>query len=336
MSAETLSPLLAQLANEEIAILDVAVMKDLPVGVSARQFGLSRTLYVALRRGRELIGLQTAAYRIHQDSFTAQQIRILRGIGQLASLALEDTRLLEELRQANRLKSDFLAIMSHELRTPLNIIMGYSDLLLEETFGALAAQQRDSLHRIRRAADGELELIAALFDASRLEAGRLLVEEQGVRVEELLNELAIEAEELLHEKPQVTSTWQVAPGLPMLYTDRAKLKVVLRNLLGNAIKFTEEGSVIVAVSARDGGVEFVVRDTGIGIAPEIQAVMFGMFRQGDSSSTRRYAGVGLGLYITLQLLTLLGGTIAVESEVAQGSTFRVWLPAEGRTGRQGE
>jgi signal transduction histidine kinase len=336
VSVETLSPMLARLANEEIAILDMTEMMDLPLSVLTRQFGLSRVLYVALRRGKELIGFQTAAYRTHQQSFTAQQIRILRGIGQLASLALEDARLLEELRQANRLKSDFLATMSHELRTPLNIIIGYADLLLEEKFGTLTSGQRNSLQRIRKATAGELELITTLLDVSRMEAGRLPVEEQEVRVEELVSELAAEAEELLREKPRVTSRWQVAPGLPVLYTDRAKLKVILKNLVGNAIKFTNEGHVAVTASAWNGGVEFAVSDTGIGIAPEIQAVMFGMFRQGDSSLTRRYGGVGLGLYITLQLLTLLGGTIAVESKVAQGSTFRVWLPAAGGTARQGE
>ena len=113
----------------------------------------------------------------------------------------------------------------------------------------------------------------------------------------------------------------------MVYTDRAKLKVVLQNLLNNAIKFTAEGSVTMAAYSQDEGVAVTVSDTGIGIVPEVQAVMFEMFRQGESPLTRHYGGVGLGLYIVSRFLELLGGKVAVESEVGKGATFRVWLPS---------
>src|ERR1043166_6061035 len=115
-------------------------------------------------------------------------------------------------------------------------------------------------------------------------------------------------------------------GLPPLWTDLGKLQTVLKNLLGNAVKFTSAGRVTVAAAAKSGGVEISVSDTGPGIPPEALSVIFEPFRQGDSSLTRSYGGVGLGLYIVKSFLTLLGGRITVESEVGRGSTFRVWLP----------
>jgi signal transduction histidine kinase len=119
----------------------------------------------------------------------------------------------------------------------------------------------------------------------------------------------------------------VGRNLPRVHTDAAKLRVVLKNLIGNAAKFTERGTITLAARAVDGGVEFSVSDTGIGIAPEVLAVIFEPFRQGDSSSTRRHEGVGLGLYIVRRLLDLMGGQITVESTSGKGSTFCVWLPA---------
>ncbi|MBI3799490.1 MAG: HAMP domain-containing histidine kinase [Deltaproteobacteria bacterium] len=331
--AVLLSKLLAQLDQEEVVSLEVAQLQTHPLGVLAQQDGLTHVLTTALRRGTSFIGIVTAAYRERPEPFAAQHVRILRGIGQLASLALEDARLLEELQQANRLKSDFLATMSHELRTPLNVVIGYSDLLLEEEFGPLTPEQLRPLQRIRKAADRELELIITLLDVSRLEAGQLPVSAQEVQMLELLQEIAGESQELIQEKPNLQLQWQVAVGLPMVYTDRAKLKVVLQNLLNNAIKFTAEGSVTLAAYSQDEGVAVTVSDTGIGIVPEVQAVMFDMFRQGESPLTRHYGGVGLGLYIVSRFLELLGGKVAVESEVGKGATFRVWLPShEAREG----
>ena len=286
---------------------------------------MTAILYLALRRGKELIGFQTAAYP-GRTGFSATQQRIARGIAQLASLTLDNARLLEELERANHLKSDFLASMSHELRTPLNIIMGYTDLLLDSDFGALTAEQSQPLPRVKKAAYQELELITTMLDVSRLAAGWLPVDVGEVCIPALVEELATESQELLREKPGVRVEWHLAPELPLLRTDRTKLKVVLKNLLSNAVKFTDTGKVRMEACACDGGIEISVTDTGIGIAPEVRPVLFDMFRQGDSSMTRRHEGVGLGLYIVQRMLELLGGTVAVESEVGRGSTFRVRVP----------
>jgi PAS domain S-box-containing protein len=325
--AVSLSKLLAQLDQEEVVSLEVATFHTLPLSVLAQQYGLTHVLTTALRRGSKIIGILTAAYRERPEPFTTQRVRILRGIGQLASLALEDARLLEELQQADRLKSDFLATMSHELRTPLNIVMGYSDLLLEEGFGPLTPEQIKPLQRIRKAADRELELITTLLDVSLLESGQLAVKEEEVDLQKLLQEIAGTSQDLLQEKPDLRLQWHATADLPMMYTDRAKLKVVLQNLLSNAIKFTAKGTVTMVADSRDEGVEVVVSDTGIGITPEVQAVMFELFRQGENPLTRHYGGVGLGLYTVSRFLELLGGKVAVESEVGKGSTFRIWLPS---------
>jgi len=244
----------------------------------------------------------------------------------------ERKRAEAELRQAkaaaeaaNRAKSEFLATISHELRTPLNLIMGYTDLLGEGAFGPLTAEQRTLLQRVRKSAYEERELIAAILDASQLEADQLPVEVSEVAVSALLAELRQEMESVI-EKPELQWEWRIEAALPLLQTDRTKLKIVLKNLVGNAVKFTDRGKITVTVYPREEGVEFCVADTGSGITREVQAVMFEMFRQGDNAIARRSGGVGLGLYIVKRMLELLRGTVSVESEVGKGSTFLVWVP----------
>jgi len=263
-------------------------------------------------------------YRRDHAAFGPRQRRIARGIAQLASLALENARLVDKLEQANRLKSDFLATMSHELRTPLNVILGYNDLLLDEVFGQLTPEQAASLDRVGTSARELLELISATLDISRLETSRAALNLRDIDPAALLREIEAETRSML-EKPGVEAVWRVAPDLPHLYSDAVKVKVLLKNLIANAAKFTDHGSVTISAEARDGGLEFRVADTGIGMTPDTVAVIFEPFRQGDSSSTRRHGGVGLGLYIVTRLLELLAGRIEVESAPGVGSTFRVWL-----------
>jgi PAS domain S-box-containing protein len=304
----------------------VADLPDSEAKVLAHAFGVTVSLMVPLRRGGELVGVQTAGYRGREGVFGERHERIARGIGQLASLALENVRLIEELQRANRLKSDFMATMSHELRTPLNIIMGYNGLLLEEVFGPLGPEQVDALRRTEKSAEDLLALITATLDIGRVEAGKVLLDVQEIDLGELHREIAGETTSP-RETPPVPVVWEVAPELPRLHTDRAKLKVVVKNLLANAVKFTGEGQVTVRAGACDGGVEISVTDTGIGIGPEVLPIIFEPFRQGESVLTRRHGGAGLGLYIVRRYLDLLGGTIRVESELGCGSTFRVWLPS---------
>jgi signal transduction histidine kinase len=291
----------------------------------AEQLGLQVSLAVTLMRGDEIVGLHSASRRTRGDLFTGAELRIARGIARIAALALENLRLVEELEQSSRVKSEFVATISHELRSPLNVIMGYSELLLGGAFGPLASEQRESLERLERSGHELHELITATLDLSRIEAGTVDLDIADVAVDELVDRLDEEIREL-RDKDGLRFCWQVGMGLPVLRTDPLKLKVVLKNLIANAIKFTEQGSVSVEIDPSDGGVEFRVVDTGIGIAPEGLSRIFEAFRQEQVAGGRGRGGVGLGLYIVRRLVDLLGGRISVESEVGQGSTFQVWIP----------
>jgi len=290
-----------------------------------RQVGTTAVLCVALRRGDELVGMHSAAIRHRAATFNAQQVRILRGIAHLASLALQTERLVDELAAANELKSEFVATMSHELRSPLNIIIGYHELLFDGSFGPLSDRQREPLRRADRSARELLDLISATLDLSRLEAKRIALDLGPVGIGDLVDEVGRDYADL-PERPNVQVQWATQAGLAPIYTDRVKLKMVLKNLVGNAVKFTEQGRVRLEATARDGGVELVVVDTGVGIPLEARGLIFEPFRQVDVARGRVRGGAGLGLYIVKQLLEMLGGSIAVESEVGRGSTFRVWLP----------
>jgi len=226
---------------------------------------------------------------------------------------------------ANLAKSEFLATMSHELRTPLAVIIGYTDLLIEDTFGTLSTEQKEVMRKVWNHAEELHELISDLLDLSRLEAHHLPLAINPVSLEQLLNELEAETQGL-REQSGLTFVWQQAAELPVLHTDSRKLKVVIKNLISNAVKFTEHGKIMIATQARNNGVEISVTDTGIGIPAEAMATIFEPFRQLELSMTRRYKGTGLGLHIVKRMLELLDGLISVESEVGCGSTFRVWIP----------
>ena len=292
-----------------------------------QQVGVAMQVFLAFRRGVEIIGVQVASWHTQAPPLVAKHRRIGRGIAQLGSMALANARLVEALERANQLKSDFVASMSHELRTPLDLIMGYSDLLLEGAFGETTAEQADTIERIAKSSRELLQLIETTLDLSRLETKRVSPERREITLTELLTELEVETRPW-HVKPTVEFNWNLAPGHLSLRTDPLKLKLVLKNLIGNALKFTAHGSVTVAAQPVGDGVEFAVTDTGIGIPPEAHAIIFEPFRQADRSIVGTYGGAGLGLYIVRRLLDLLGGIIAVESAVGRGSTFRAWLPRD--------
>jgi signal transduction histidine kinase len=226
---------------------------------------------------------------------------------------------------ANHAKSEFLATMSHELRTPLHVILGYTDLLLEKAFGTLSEEQAHPLRRIHSNAQELRDLITAVLAVSRLEAGRLPIEVQAVELGTLLEEVKAETQGV-QEQSGLAFVWKVEGELPLLHTDAGKLKVVLKNLIGNAGKFTKEGGITIEIQGGLRGIAIKVIDTGIGIPAEARGLIFEPFRQAESSITRSQGGTGLGLHIVKRLLELLGGTVTVESEVGRGSTFRVWVP----------
>jgi two-component system cell cycle sensor histidine kinase PleC len=172
-----------------------------------------------------------------------------------------------------------------------------------------------------------LDLINSVLDVSRLEAGRLPVVLKEVQVTALLEGLKVESQEV-YEHSGLRFGWEVESELPPVRTDPEKLKLVVRNLIGNAVKFTPQGRITVKAEPKEEGIEVSVSDTGIGLSPDEMARIFEPFAQGDSAPSREYGGVGLGLHIVRRFLGLLGGSVTVESTVGQGSTFRVWVPRE--------
>jgi PAS domain S-box-containing protein len=234
-----------------------------------------------------------------------------------------ETRSLE-VQKATRLKSEFLASMSHELRTPLNAILGFSDLLADDTAGALNPKQRRFIGHVRNGATHLLALINDILDLSKIEAGQLEVFPENISLQHALSEVLPQLQPLIDKRKM---DLDVTREQFMVYADRLRLKQVLYNLLSNAVKFTPEtGSISVAAHTEGDSVHISVADTGVGVRKEDQAAIFEEFRQVGESARGIKEGTGLGLAITRRLVEQQGGTISIESELGKGAKFTFTLP----------
>ncbi len=254
---------------------------------------------------------------------------LAREFNAMADAIEERKRQLEQINaqlvKANRAKSDFLAVMSHELKTPLHAILGYSQLLLEGVDGSLTQAQRDDLENILKSGNHLLELIDNILRFSKLEASEDRPYLEAVEAS-AVGEEAIKAVSALARGKGLALTYQIEPCT--LITDGTKLKQALINLLSNAIKYTPAGRVALSGAVHENEYRFSVSDTGIGIPEHERDRIFEPFTQLDSSNTRESQGVGLGLTIVKRYVEMLGGRVAVDSEVGRGSVFSIMLPVE--------
>jgi PAS domain S-box-containing protein len=264
--------------------------------------------------------------------FDQDDLRLAEDLAQRAALMIDNARLYREAVEANRAKSDFLAVISHELRTPLNAIMGYTDLLNAGVAGPLTPEQTNQLRRIDVSARHLLELIEEVLTYSRMEMGREEIRTRLTDINSLLREVAGRIEPLARTKG-LDFQLELPPGRPIVETDPAKVRQIVGNLVSNAVKFTEHGRVTLSAKLEDTELLITVSDTGIGITPEQEKRLFDPFWQVEQGTTRRVGGTGLGLSISLRLAKLLGGEITVQSTPGQGSTFSLRLPLPHTIGR---
>jgi len=293
-----------------------------------RQWGLRSFLAVPMCDTYDVIlGAILVGYRRRRGPFAPRERGVTDGVARHLAISIENVRALEAVRRTSRLKTDILATISHELRTPLNAILGYTDLMRDGAMGPINAEQTQALDRILFNGRTVMEMISMALDLNRLEAGRLAVHASEFRLQEIIAELSNE----FAARPLNTAVHLVWPDyrdMPTLWADRAMLKVSVRNLVNNALKFTPKGSVAVAVDCNKarGRVRISVSDTGVGIPREQHASIFDMFSQGGAPPRSARGGVGLGLYLVRSYTELMGGTVTVESTPGKGSTFTVEIP----------
>jgi len=231
----------------------------------------------------------------------------------------------DRTNEISRAKSRFFAQVTHELRTPLNAILGYTELIVDEIYGAVSPRVREVLERVQTNGKHLLGLINDVLDLSKIEAGQLSLALNDYSIKDLVQGVFVAVEPLASNK-SLALKLEVPQGLPQAHGDERRLSQVLLNLVGNAIKFTDDGEVAIIAKAANGSFTIAVRDTGPGIAPADQAKIFEEFQQADNSSTRAKGGTGLGLAISRRIVEMHGGKLWVDSAVGQGSTFAFTLP----------
>ncbi len=280
----------------------------------------SRSVTIALQTGDVPVLLQLVV--APGQVVGLEQIGRARFTGTLAAIALRLGAQRERLEHASTAKSEILVAMSHDLRSPLNVLIGYTRLLAEESFGPCSPEQREVLESIERYALELLSLLSGVLDLARLDTGRAQPRRDEFSLAALFDEL--QNGSLGRRGAEgVELAWRIDPELPLMHSDRFRIRQILQNLVDNALRFTERGSVRVSADRVDGGVRLTVRDTGPGIAPVDVPHLFELFRPGSAS---RASGTGCGLYLVKRYSESLGGHVGVDSRPGEGTCFTIELP----------
>jgi len=321
-----------------VQVPDLAAIKDDRIE-HVRQAGFVSVLAVPLLRKDKLVG-SLVVRRKRGGEFPRETVDLIQTFAAQSAIALHNARLFQELEvkshelsQADKHKSEFLASMSHELRTPLNAILGYTELILDEIYGEVPAKIREVIERLEKNGSHLLRLINDVLDISKIEAGQLELSLEEYSLQETIHTVVTSLEPLATEK-ELDLKISIPPRLPNGKGDPQRIAQVLVNLIGNAIKFTEQGAVAVDISTADGRYLVKVSDTGLGLSDLEKDYIFSEFYQVDRKSTRSKGGSGLGLSIAKRIVALHGGAIWVESVPGMGSTFIFTLPI--RVEKQGK
>jgi signal transduction histidine kinase len=293
--------------------------------------GYRARLVAPLIRGDDLIGILVVRRRT-PGAFAKRTIDLLKTFAGQSVLAIQHARLFHEvedksreLKIASQHKSQFLANMSHELRTPLNAILGYSELIMDNIYGEPPEKMRLVLERVQSNGKHLLSLINDVLDLSKIEAGQLELSLDDYSIMDMAHGVYAAVEPLARSK-QLAFRLEVQPDFPVARGDHRRLTQVLLNLVGNAIKFTDQGEVLIKISGSSGTYIVVVRDSGPGIPPSDQQRIFDEFQQADSSQTKTKGGTGLGLSIAKRIVEMHGGRLWVESSPGHGATFSFTIP----------
>ena len=319
------------LERRPVQVADVLADRDYTLQTIQQKVGQRTVLGVPLLREGNPIGA-ILLIRTIVHPFTDKQIELVQTFADQAVIAIENVRLFDEIQDKSRQlevasqhKSQFLANMSHELRTPLNAILGYTELMADGIYGELPEKTMGVLKRLESNGRHLLGLINDVLDLSKIEAGQLVLELSDYSLEDIAQTVRSTLEPLAADK-KLGFKVEVAAKMPPGHGDGRRLTQVVINLVGNAIKFTDAGEVVIKATATDGSFHLSVRDTGPGISAADQAKLFQEFQQADNAITRKKGGTGLGLAISKRIIEMHGGKIWLESQVGQGSTFSFTIP----------
>jgi signal transduction histidine kinase len=297
----------------------------------ARALGFRAVAAAPMMREGHAIGALVLR-KVEVEAFTPRRIQLLETFAAQAVIAIENVRLFTEIQEKSRQlevasqhKSQFLANMSHELRTPLNAILGYTEMMVDGLYGNLPDKAQGALERVQSNGKHLLGLINDVLDLSKIEAGQLALAIEDYSVPDMVSTV-MSATESLAKTKGIALVSELPQGLPRGHGDARRLTQVLLNLVGNAIKFTDEGKVEIRARQQGDRFKISVIDTGPGIAKADQGKIFEEFQQVDNTSTRKKGGTGLGLSISRKIVELHGGYITVESDVGKGSNFKMTIP----------